>query len=262
MNMETKFMITSIERVILVGIKEYPEKTTTFTHELNSNELIFHFSGNSTVYFNDDVFDIKENTLRFLPKGKFNKYVVDREKHGECIVVYFSTDKPVSDQAFIHSVENNSVIPTLFRKIFSLWVSKREGYYYECISVLYKIIAEMQKTNYIPERKYLHIKPAIDYIHSNFMDKPITTNNLTDLCGISYAYIQKLFIQKFGISPKTYVLQLKLNYAGELLNSGLYTPTQVASLCGYDNISLFYRQFKKYYSLTPSQYIKKHKTSK
>ena len=32
---------------------EYPEKKTSFGHHLDGNELIFHFSGQSTVYFDD-----------------------------------------------------------------------------------------------------------------------------------------------------------------------------------------------------------------
>ena len=50
--METDFIVTDIKRVIMVGKDEYPEQITTFKHDLQSNELIFNFSGHSTVYFN------------------------------------------------------------------------------------------------------------------------------------------------------------------------------------------------------------------
>lgn len=260
--MKTDFIITSIKRVVMVSPTEYTERISKFANILEANELIFHFSGNSKVYFDDKILETKANMIRFLPKGNFKQYIVEREIRGMCIFAVFSTDKPISNNAFVLSVESNVIIPSLFKRLFSRWVSKREGYYFECISILYKIFAEMQKNNYIPEQKYSQIKPAIDYIQDNFTSHSPSSEELVHMCGISYSYIRKLFMQKFGMSPKTYLLNLKMNYSGDLLLSGLYNTTQVAELCGYDNISLFHRQFKNYYNLTPTEYIKKYKSKK
>ena len=47
------FVITEITRVVYVDKNEYPEKVTRFrAKELTANELIFHYSGKATVYFN------------------------------------------------------------------------------------------------------------------------------------------------------------------------------------------------------------------
>ena len=82
--METNFLITEIKRVILVGKDEYPEQKTAFYGKLRSNELIFHLSGVSTVYFNGKVMEITPNTIRFLPKGENREYMVVRKETGEC----------------------------------------------------------------------------------------------------------------------------------------------------------------------------------
>ena len=55
--MEEKFVITEISNVIMVGKEEYSKRMTSFAHLLRYNELIFHFSGKSTVYFADNVFE-------------------------------------------------------------------------------------------------------------------------------------------------------------------------------------------------------------
>ena len=78
--MNQEFLITRIDRVILVGKDEYNEPVTSFTHPLNSHELIFHFSGQSTITFNGKRLDVSENTIRFLPKGENREYIVDRQK--------------------------------------------------------------------------------------------------------------------------------------------------------------------------------------
>ena len=102
--MKHDFVITGIDRIILVGKEEYPEEKTSFSTEVICNELIFHFSGDMTNYFDDQVFEVKAGTVRFLPKGHASRYDVVRRESGECVDVFFSTDRPVADRAFILDV--------------------------------------------------------------------------------------------------------------------------------------------------------------
>ena len=260
--MNNKFAITDIKRVILVGKDEYKETITSFTNKTCSNELIFHLSGESTVFFNGKQLDVKKDTIRFLPQGEIHEYIVKRKERGECIDIFFNTDIPVTNEAFVLKLNQSEKIKSLFKKIFSVWVAKGDGYYFECVSIIYKIFAELQKKNYIPESQFNSIKPAIDYIEKHFLDKKITAEELTLCCTISYPYIKKLFVKKFGVPPIKYSIQLKINYACDLLLSELYTVTQVAELCGYNDIYFFSRQFKEYTGISPTIFFKKYKSSK
>ena len=141
-------------------------------------------------------------------------------------------------------------------------MAKDEGYYFECISLLYGIFAELQKQNYIPENQYRAIQPAIAYIHEHFRDGKIAVDTLAACCGISPSYLKKLFIKKFGMPPLKYSISLKINYACDLLQSGLYSIRQVAEHCGYTDIYFFSRQFKEYMGISPSAFIEKYKSSK
>lgn len=260
--MNNKFAITDIKRVILVGKDEYKETVTTFKHNLCSNELIFKLSGESTVFFNGKQLDVKKDTIRFLPQGEIHEYIVKRKEHGECIDIFFNTDIPVTNEAFVLKLNQSEKIKSLFKKIFSVWVAKGDGYYFECVSIIYKIFAELQKKNYIPESQFNSIKPAIDYIEKHFLDKKITAEELTLCCTISYPYIKKLFIKKFGVPPIKYSIQLKINYACDLLKSEVYTISQISEICGYNDIYFFSRQFKEYMGLSPTDFINKYKSSK
>ena len=260
--MNNKFAITDIKRVILVGKDEYKETVTTFKHNLCSNELIFKLSGESTVFFNGKQLDVKKDTIRFLPQGEIHEYIVKRKEHGECIDIFFNTDIPVTNEAFVLKLNQSEKIKSLFKKIFSVWVAKGDGYYFECVSIIYKIFAELQKKNYIPESQFNSIKPAIDYIEKHFLDKKITAEELTLCCTISYPYIKKLFIKKFGVPPIKYSIQLKINYACDLLKSELYTISQISEICGYNDIYFFSRQFKEYMGLSPTDFINKYKSYK
>lgn len=260
--MNENFIITKISRVILVGKDEYKEANTSFSHELKSNELIFHFSGQTTVHFNGKKMETNENTIRFLPKGKNTEYTVEHREPGECIDVFFDTDYPISKEAFVMKCTKSDAVGNLFKKMFLTWVSKSEGYYFECISLLYKIFAELQKQNYIPENQYQAIRPAIEFIEAHFLDSKVSMHDLADCCSVSYSYLKRLFIKKFGIPPMKYIISLKINYACDLLLSGLYNATQTAEICGYSDLYFFSRQFKKYTGISPSEYIEKYKSSK
>ena len=261
--MNNKFSITDINRVILVGKDEYKEKVISFSKNSNfKNELIYHLSGKSIVVFNGKQLETTEDTIRFLPAGETNEYTVDRIERGECIDIVFDTNMPITDEAFVLNLKQSEKIKSLFKKIFSAWVAKNDGYYFECISIIYKIFSELQKKNYIPESQFNSIKPAIDYIERHFLDKKITTEELASCCAISYPYIKKLFVKKFGVPPIKYSIQLKINYACDLLKSELYTISQIAEICGYNDIYFFSRQFKEYMGLSPTDFINKYKSSK
>lgn len=247
----------------MVGKDEYKETVTSFSkNKTCHNELIFHLSGESTVLFNGKQLAVTKDCIRFLPQGEVREYIVKRKAPGECIDVFFDTDIPVSDSAFVIRPIQGEKIKALFKKLFAIWVAKDDGYYFECISLLYKIFAELQKKNYIPESQYSSIKPAIAYIEKHFLDKKITAQALVSCCAISYPYIKKLFVKKFGMSPIRYSIQLKINYACDLLRSEVYTVTQTSELCGYKDVSFFSRQFKEYIGISPTNFIKKYTSSK
>lgn len=255
--MKENFIITKIDHVIFVGKNDHSGKILTFSNPLKSHELILHLSGKNKVQFNGKTLFCEKNTIRFLPKGENHEYIVEQEEVSECIDVFFNTDTPLSEEAFTLNLKNNPIITNLFKKLFFVWVSKCDGYYFKCISLLYTIFAELQGQNYIPESQYHAIKPAIEYIHKNFLHEKISIPALAEQCGISESYLKRLFIKKFGIPPTKYIIQLKINHAADLLHTRNYTVSQVAELCGYDDPHFFSRQFKAYIGVAPLTFCKK-----
>jgi len=260
--MQSDFVVTDIRRIILVGKEEYPDEKTSFSGRILNNELIFHFSGESTYFFGDQVFEIMPNTIQFFPKGNVNRYDIVRRVPGECIDIFFHTDRPISEKAFILRETSNSAILGLFKKAFALWVGKENGYRFTCMSVLYQILSEMQKSTYSSGSQNASIERAVAEIHANFLNYNMCVKDLAALCNMKEVYFGRIFKKRFGVPPKQYLIQLKLNHACDLLRTERYTVTQVAELCNFSDVYFFSRLFKSHIGITPTQFIQKYKSSK
>ena len=260
--MEENFVITEIKRIVMVGKNEYSTPMISFGHRVPNNELIFHFSGHATVFFDDLVLETKPNTIRFLPQGETKRYDVLRHERGECIDICFSADRPLSQESFVIDARHNEKLGALFKKIFSTWVSKKEGYYFESLSLLYRIFAEMQKDTSAPKAHKSKIAPAMELIHNEFLSRDFSLGELASLCNMGESYFQKLFKKTHGISPKKYIIGLKINHACDLLRLERYSVTRVAQMCNFSDIYFFSRQFKEYMGISPTEFVKKYKSSK
>ncbi len=253
--MENNFLITKIEKVVLFRKQKNAE---SYPSTLLTNELVFDFSGEYTVYFGDTVLKVLPNTIRFFPRGAVSKYEIERAKLGECIDVFFQTDRPISSTALAINAGCKEYIGALFKKLFSVWTNKDNGYYFESMSLLYKIFANIQKNNYLPTEQYLKIEPAIDEIERNFLDKSLTNGYLASICAISEPCLTRLFKKKFGLPIKKYIIQKKMNYACELLRLNRYSINQIAEMCGFSDVFFFSKQFKSQIGISPTEYMKKH----
>ena len=122
---------------------------------------------------------------------------------------------------------------------------------------LYDGIYQMQKEQkkqYIPKTQASLITPAVEKMERAFTQNDLTVCKLAALCGISEVYFRRLFLQIFGISPKEYIIQKRIEYAKTLLSSGDFSVSEVSSLCGYAEPCHFSREFSKRVGVTPSQF--------
>lgn len=88
------------------------------------------------------------------------------------------------------------------------------------------------------------------------------TFSVGDLCrelNYSNAQLTRLFRSYLNTTPNEYLIQQRFRYACNLLKNTDMTILNVAMQIGYANLSQFNIQFKKRFSLTPSQYRKANK---
>ena len=85
----------------------------------------------------------------------------------------------------------------------------------------------------------------------------ITLEELAQQVHLSRAYLIRAFRQTTGIPPYTYLLQLRIEQAKQLLATGL-PVAYVAQEVGFTDQSHLTRHFKSFTGLTPKQYARGH----
>jgi AraC-like DNA-binding protein len=72
--------------------------------------------------------------------------------------------------------------------------------------------------------------------------------------GISARYMQQLFVQYTGLTPKLFSQINRFQNSLQLIREGNASLTSIAYECGYADQSHFIREFKSFTGLTPSGY--------
>ncbi|MBO5293753.1 MAG: helix-turn-helix domain-containing protein [Clostridia bacterium] len=86
------------------------------------------------------------------------------------------------------------------------------------------------------------------FLHDNNFS--LSVSELSNMLGISPKHFNRVFKEAVGISPKQYIMERRLELALTLLRNGML-PTEVATIVGYQDYTLFYRAFTKQYGIAP-----------
>ena len=115
------------------------------------------------------------------------------------------------------------------------------------------------------ERPAEEIPPSRDPVHriarffEENLDQPIQLRQVADLFYLSTGYMYTLFKKEFGVSPKEYLLNLRIRQAERLLREEKQLPIKtVAAAVGFENPLYFSRCFRQRTGLSPSEYRKKN----
>jgi transcriptional regulator GlxA family with amidase domain len=81
-----------------------------------------------------------------------------------------------------------------------------------------------------------------------------TVEEMAIAVGLSVPHFQRLFKHHAGIPPKTYLQDIRLTKAKELLRATFLRVKEIGVKTGLTNESHFTREFKKRFGMTPSEY--------
>lgn len=97
---------------------------------------------------------------------------------------------------------------------------------------------------------------AVEYIHRHYTEK-ITLDELAASVYMSKDYFSHVFKEYTRSQPFAYINSYRIRKSLELLNDTDLKMTEIANLCGFDQISYFNRKFAEYMKCTPTEYRRK-----
>ncbi len=123
--------------------------------------------------------------------------------------------------------------------------------------LLNNLILAYQEKDMLPSYSPYYTK--LQNIRLSLQATPYTkysAESISELLGISASYFQHLYTVFFGISFQSDLINMRIEYAKNLIISSSLTIDQISQMCGYSNEIHFYRQFRKKTGMTPLEYRK------
>ncbi|MFS0724407.1 response regulator transcription factor [Paenibacillus sp. 1P07SE] len=105
----------------------------------------------------------------------------------------------------------------------------------------------------------LNLEAVKAYIDLHFAE-PLSLEQLARVFFVSKEYLSKLFKQSYGVTVMDYVLQRRMEQAKAWLEQEELSIKTIAEMTGYEDMSYFYRVFKKHYGVAPGEMRKQRQT--
>lgn len=123
-----------------------------------------------------------------------------------------------------------------------------------CLGIeIVKLTEDVKKNKKQPEFSP-HIRNCMKYINENLSQK-ISVSSVANHCGISADYLSQIFKKEMDENLSTYILRQKLEKAKILLLKGV-NEKDICTEAGFSSQTYFITVFKRFYKMTPSEYIK------
>ena len=184
-----------------------------------------------------------------MPMGA--SYTIYQNKTGSFPVINFTCLEPLCDTITVIPIENNGTYIKEYEQLEKLLMFGRKNT--KIMSIFYNILHEL-----CSERPFVSgaLAPAMSYLENNYSSSGITNELLARECNISEVYFRKLFAESYGMTPRQFIIEIRINKAKQLLTEGTLKISAVAEKCGFTNQYHFTRVFKSRVGLTPSEYMK------
>lgn len=100
---------------------------------------------------------------------------------------------------------------------------------------------------------YHRIAAAVRHIHTHYAES-VQMSELEQITHLSVAQIERYFQRIFSLTPRQFMIKVKLDAATNMLADVNRSITDIAASCGYQDHSAFSRMFKATVGVTPSEY--------
>lgn len=249
------------------GRFSFNENNLTFDFTSARYTAVYMVAGTGKVYFNGKDAYINVGDMVIVPPETHVRIVSDEYALLKaCFMVFGGTDvnlllKSVGASNKGVSIINNELSETIsdcFKNVFMLkddlsGALAASGYLEIVFSELIKTGDNVKRE--VIEKRDERICKAVKFIDENY-SKGIGVSEIAEHVELERTYFTKIFKAERGTSPQSYLVELRLNKAAELLLSG-QKPDKVYNKVGYLDYQAFVRAFKSKFGVTPQKFTER-----
>ena len=241
------------------------KNTTNFIYHYHENpEIIMFKSGNSKVIIDNITFETKPFDVVFIPPNSFHK-IISASKVSTYFYMVLSieflkrmgfepennfTEKRIHDSFLCDIIENISkeyetqdkyYKPTIASNVLNLFSYALRNY------------PELKLPIVKPQKSELEmIKQVFLYVENHYAEN-ISIKSLAKYVNYSEYYFCHVFKSLTDITPLKYINYVRCKKARKLLTVNNLSVSQVAEMCGFQNLSYFSKTYKKFNGSLPSE---------
>lgn len=240
-------------------------------HIGNNDEIVHIKNGNLDLIIGDKHYPAKPGDTLLVPHGTLHRDDFDLNTGLETFMIFFKwehTEKYCSyvDNAKINQISNETRYET--GKIFDSMRSDQGTSELDRIvansrllTILTLIYRDLKRKDETPEssddsslnkRQWL-MREAKKYIETHYSEL-IRLEDIAEELSVSPFYLSRVFSLESDFSLFSFLTEVRMNRAKELLQEGRYLVSDVAYKVGYENSGYFSKVFKKYFGYSPSNH--------
>ena len=204
-------------------------------------------SGQITYTMNEKRYVSTQNNAILLPRG--GAYSLYGDKEGIFPVVNFNCENFHCNEIVVLPLENPQACIKNFERLKDLFLQNANN-----LKIYHTFYELLDKVSFANSQKQNPLDPIIKYIAENIQSPELSNTCLARQLGISEVYLRKLFSVHYKITPKQYVLDIRIRKAKQMLRDTPLTVAAIAEACGFASVYHFCRAFKQRTGLTPTQY--------
>lgn len=199
------------------------------------------YTKDGTTYVSDS------NNVVLLPKGQ--NYSLIGNKSGLFPVINFDCIGFDCKDILVFPLKKPDVFIKDIQKLSNLFLFHNNNL--QIFSLFYNLLHRIELEQ-LPKNDVLY--RALKYIEHNITDPELSNILIAYNCNISEIYLRRIFNKNFNMTPKQYILEIRIQKAKQLLTDSFYSVSAIAEECGFSSLYTFSRCFKERVGISPSEY--------
>ena len=102
------------------------------------------------------------------------------------------------------------------------------------------------------------LERVMSVINKNISNSDLSVDYIAEEVGISRVHLHRKMKELTGQTPHDFIRNIRLKQAAQLLTNHSMNITEVMYACGFNNSASFSTIFKKFYGLSPRDYMREH----